>query len=254
MNWAAIHLAARLAQTAYISDLNEARDAFALLGFIALSQYKDDSHQAYVLFSAGGEYTLAISGTRFGHSIGDVLSDADIVPMTLNTISGDLGVSRGTYEGLDKLWTWARSLAPSGEVWTVLGHSLGGERALLLGIQMPPQCVKAVYAFEAPKCADAATWRVLKSHLDKSINVVNGNDLWFGWPFVSEWSHPPVSHIHLLENHGEYAMIDSGEWPHATSAADHDISLVIERLGMICSAPALASAADAGKTESAMLP
>lgn len=228
MDWHATLLAARLAEAAYVDDLADARNVFGALGFIALAQYKDASHQAYVLYR-NDEYTLAISGTRFGRSLGDLLSDADLLPCAVGITYGE--VSHGAYQGLGKLWDWAISKAPMGQQFDVVGHSLGGERALLSGLVAANRC-RNVYAFEAPKCANAAAWAMMSKHVEKSVCVVNGKDLWAGWPLVSEWSHPPVQHYHLLDE--GFAVLAPGVSPEAIDPGDHDIALVVKRLAQIC--------------------
>jgi Lipase (class 3) len=134
---------------------------------------------------------LSISGTRFGQSVGDLLDDAYILPTDLG---GGVRVTSGAYSGMDALWAWAKSLVRTDSVWHVAGHSLGGQRALLTGLFVSVERIGSISAFEAPRTGNAALWSRLAPSLGNATHVRNGEDLWFGWPFISEWSHPPHPH------------------------------------------------------------
>lgn len=239
MNWAAILAAARRAQAAYIEDADAAKVAFVALGYTVLGQYENGDHQAYVLRAVDGAIHLAISGTRFGQSLGDLLDDAYILPTDLG---GGARVTSGAYSGMDALWAWAKSLVPADSVWNVSGHSLGGQRALIAGLFLPIEQIAAIYAFEAPKTGNAALWARLAPSLANAVCVCDGNDLWFGWPLVSEWSHPPRPHIHLLP--AGFEIIEPGDWPPAFDADDHDVELDVSRIAAIAGAnqPSLVTA------------
>lgn len=231
MNWRSLHLAAQLAQAAYFDTLVEATPVFNSLGHRVVGHYTDDDHNAFLLLGPDG-YTVAISGTRFGRSVADVVDDINILGVDL----GDDGarVARGPYGGMAGLWLWALQLAPDDATFSVVGHSLGGERALLSALFIVERRIRQLVAFEAPKCGNDALWARLAMSMTKAVCVCNGMDLWFGWPFISGWSHPPVAHVHLLESGWE--MVGPGDWPAALDAGDHDIALVVERLGKIAGA------------------
>ena len=231
MNWIAIHQAAKLAQAAYSETLAGAVLAFRSMGYTMRGHYINDSHQAFLLTrDSDNSVTLAISGTRFGRSIGDLFADADIGPTDLGN---GLRVASGPYKGMDAMWVWARSLVPADTKWTVLGHSLGGERALLTELFIPASDIMAVYAFEAPKCGSCALWTKVAASLSKATCVINGSDLWSDWPMVSEWSHPPIMHIHTTNVGKGWTMVGPGSWPAGLNPDDHSIAMVVDRLGKI---------------------
>jgi hypothetical protein len=229
MNLANVAAAARRAQAAYIEDAAQARAAFEALGLTFVSQYQDDSHQAVVSRDADGKAYLSISGTRFGSSLGDLVDDArDLATKDLG--SGRL-VSAGAFEGMLDLWKWAHSLSPADTVWNVEGHSLGGQRALFTGVFNSLERVGAIHAFEAPKAANAAFWGWQMPALASAVCVVNGADLWFGWPHISDLSHPPRDHIWLHDDAGGFTVVKPEQWPVGLDPDDHAIELVVKRVG-----------------------
>ncbi len=232
MNWRATYIAAQLAAAAYAETLVQAVLGFNALGYAMLGHYLNADHQAFLLHNADG-YTLAISGTRFGRSLGDLLDDADIVPVDL----GDgVQVAKGPYNGMGAMWVWVQSLthATPDADFAVCGHSLGGERTLLTELFLPATRIRALYAFEAPKCGNDLLWRKLAQSMGKTTTVINGQDLWAGWPLVSTWEHPPMPHVHL--NGATWGWVGPAEWPAAVSPDDHSISMVVDRLGKIADA------------------
>lgn len=233
MNWRATYIAAQLAQAAYAETLVQAVLGFNALGYAMLGHYLNADHQAFLLHAEDG-YTLAISGTRFGRSLGDLLDDADIVPVDLGN---GAEVAAGPYRGLSDMWVWAQSLthvAPDAD-FAVCGHSLGGERTLLTELFLPASRIRALYSFEAPKCGNASLWCKLAASMGKATCVINGQDLWAGWPLVSSWSHPPMPHLHLDTVGWNWAGLAAG-WPAAVSPDDHSIAMVVERIGKIAGA------------------
>lgn len=231
MDWAAIEAAARRAEAAYIEDPAPATTAFTALGDTVLGRYENGDHQAYVLRAADGAVHLAISGTRFGQSVGDLIDDAYILPTDLG---GGARVTSGAYSGMDVLWAWAKSLVPAGTVWRVTGHSLGGQRSLLTGLFLPVDQIGSIFAFEAPKTGNAALWKRLLPSLANAVCICDGEDLFFGWPLVSEWTHPPRSHIHLLSS--GFEIVEPGNWPPALNPDDHAVELDVSRIAAIVAA------------------
>lgn len=229
MNWRAVYVAAQLAQAAYAETLASAVLQFQALGYACLGQYLNGDHQAFLLHDDDG-YTLAISGTRFGRSLGDLLDDADIVSVD---VGGGRHIAEGPQRGLAQMWYWVESYTnvTPGATIMVCGHSLGGERTLLTELYWPAERIRALYAFEAPKCANGPLWASLSKSMAKATCVINGHDMWAGWPLVSGWEHPPLLHVHLLPVGLE--MVGPGTWPLADRPQDHDISVVVERLKVI---------------------
>lgn len=227
MNRAAIVAAAKRAQAAYILDDAGARAAFEGLEQTFLGRYENDSHQAVVSQDVAGACYLSISGTRFGHDLGDLLEDLHI---TGKDLGNGMRVAAGVYDGMQAMWDWAERLVPAGATWNVEGHSLGAERALLAGLFLPAAHVGAIHAFEAPRCGNAALWAHLMPTLANAGCVVDGADLWFGWPQASEWLHVPLPHIWLLDDAGHADLIMPDKWPEGDNPDDHDIARVVERL------------------------
>jgi hypothetical protein len=217
MDWAAIEAAALRAEA-----------AFEAMGHTWIGRYENADHQACLSRDAAGNVCLSISGTRFGQSIGDLLDDAYILPTDLG---GGASVTSGAYGGMDELWAWAKSLVPTGTVWHVCGHSLGGQRSLLTGLFVPIAQIGSIAAFEAPKTGNAALWARLAPSLANATLVCDGEDLWFGWPIVSEWSHPPLPHIHLLPT--GFEIVEPGNWPPAINPGDHAVELDVSRISAI---------------------
>jgi hypothetical protein len=243
MNFQKVLLAAKVANAAYIGDLTEATNAFGVLGYGVLDRYRDNDHQVYLLSSAEG-MTLAIAGTRVLHSIGDLKDDLDFSALNISAQGAGIKVAgrvaNGAFKGMHAIAHWAGKIVGDANLggdatFDIIGHSLGGERALLCACFVSPKNVRGVYAFESPKCADEAFWASAADYLLKTTVVVNGNDLWAGWPFVSEWSHPPILHMHLLGD-GKYELVMPDALPTMYSPADHDIEAVIKRLEDITTA------------------
>lgn len=226
MNRAAVLAAACRAQAAYILDDADARAAFEGLGLTFIARYENDSHQAVVSVDGERAY-LSISGTRFGHDLGDLLDDLHV---GAHDFGGGAQAPAGVVEGLDEVYAWAASLMPPGTTWHIEGHSLGGERALMSGMFLPAAQIAAVHAFEAPKCGNPALWLQLAPVLERTVCVVNGADLWFGWPQAAAWLHPLILHQWLKDNAGHAEQIMPTAWPGGTAPGDHDISLVVNRL------------------------
>ena len=228
MDWQLLLAAVKRAQAAYANDEGAAQAAFEALGHAWVGWYENGDHQACLTRDAVGAVCLSISGTRFGRSAGDLLDDAYILPTDLGA---GARVTSGAYAGMDVLWAWATSLVPAGTVWHVAGHSLGGQRALLTGLFVPADEIGSISAFEAPKTCNAALWERLAPSLAKATCVCNGDDLWFGWPIVSEWMHPPLPHIHLLA--AGFEIVEPGHSPLALNDADHAVELVDLRIAAI---------------------
>ena len=228
-DWKQLHHSAQLAEAAYIDTMAAAVSAFNALGHVVVARYLDGDHQAFLLHSSEG-LTLAIAGTRFGRSLGDLLDDADIVATEL---AAGARVASGPYSGMGDLWRWALGHAAPGSTFAVCGHSLGGERTLMTELFLPAERIRYLHAFEAPKCGNAAFWASIAKSVSKATCVINGSDLWAGWPLVSEWSHPPIPHIHLLGDPGRWEMVGPQSWPDAIDPNDHAIGLVAKRLGDI---------------------
>lgn len=229
MNWAAILAAARRAQAAYIEDAGQAQAAFEALGHTFLGQYQNASHQAVVSL-AGGEVCLSISGTRFGQSLGDLMSD---INLDLIDVGDGAKVTQGAYEGLADMWAWAQSKADAGAVFNVEGHSLGAWRTYYTPLFLPRERIGRTHCFESPKAANAAFWN--RYGLPDTVSTVNGSDIWFGYPFLGDdVIQRPADHIWLKST--GFQIISPTQWPRGFSPSDHSIDLVVQRIEAISAA------------------
>lgn len=231
MNLANVLAAVKRSAAAYIEDAAQARAAFEALGLTFVSQYRNDSHQAVVSRDAEGRAYLSISGTRFGRSLGDLFDD--VRDLETKDLGGGRLVSAGAFEGMLDLWNWAHSLAPADAVWNVDGHSLGGQRAMYTGVFNAIDRIGEIHAFEAPKAANKAFWDWQMPALASAVCVVNAADLWFGWPQISDLSHPPRDHLWLHDDAGAFTVIKPDQWPGGADPADHAIELVAKRMQAI---------------------
>jgi hypothetical protein len=227
MDWAATLAAARRSQAAYIEDPAQSKEAFEAMGLTWLGMYANDSHQAVLSRDASNVY-LSISGTRFLSRLGDLLDDLFIQSIDLG---GGCKVSSGVYTGLGAMWVWAKHLVPRGTVFHIDGHSLGAERGLVSCALLPANQIGQIWAFEAPKPANAAFWARYANVVSKATTTVNQTDVWYGWPFISEYEHPPYPAIWLQPT--GYQMIMPSEWPRGYSMPKHDIGMVVSRIAAI---------------------
>lgn len=237
MNWAAISAAARRAQTAYIIDPAQAKAAFEALGDTWIGQYQDSDSQAALSIDSSGATCLSISGTRFSAGkIGDLFDDVQIEAVD---VGDGAKVTRGAYESAKEIWDWALKLAPTGTVFNVCGHSLGGWRTAYTPLFIPAAQIGALHAFEPPKGANLAYYQKYAKELAALVIVGNGLDVWFGYPRLGDWMHRPGAMVHLQQT--GFQLIDTSKWPGGLSLSDHSIDLVVSRLQAIAataSAPA----------------
>jgi hypothetical protein len=233
MNFASVLAAAQRAQAAYIDDAGKARAAFEALGLFFIGQYQNDSHQAVLSQDAAANVYLTISGTRFSQGkICDLLDDIDLEPVS---VGDGAMVTRGAYEGLDAMWSWAQNLAPADAIFNVEGHSLGAWRARYTPLFLARSRIGLLHSFESPKGANAAYWSKYEGELATLVSVVNGRDLWVSWPFIGEWCHPCRDQI-WLQSEG-FQINTPTQWPGGRAISDHDIDLVVTRLQQIVLSP-----------------
>lgn len=232
IDWKECALAARRANSAYLETEAEAKAAFAVLGDLYISRYVDGSHQVVISVDERGNPWVSISGTRFSEGkILDVLADVSLDPVNLS--SGG-SVTKGAYEGMDKVWEWALSIVPAGVDINVCGHSLGAARTHLTPLFV--KNIGALYSFESPKFVDKDYYVKYAEPLSKMVCVLNGADLWAGWPwFDSRWSRPLNPHIWLTD--GWYSVIKADQWPGGKSNADHDMDSVQAKIDAIAVHP-----------------
>jgi hypothetical protein len=227
MDFAPVLAAAKRAQAAYVMDPAQAKKAFEALGHEFIGQFKDSDSQAVVSRDTAGKVYLSISGTRFGKSLGDLADDLYFRPVDV----GGASVSFGGYDGLIDVWKWAKNLVPADTVWNVEGHSLGGQRALYSPLYLAKDQIGAIHAFESPKGADSRFWVKYADPLKAAVHTVNAADIWYGYPWLSPYSHPDADVIWLKDS--GYSIIKPTQWRRGFSLDDHSIDLVVNRLQAI---------------------
>jgi hypothetical protein len=208
--------------------------AFAALGCTVLGRFCNDSHQAVAHRTPDGRATLTHSGTRVSEGtlaehFCDLAADVDYAPLDL----GDgVQVATGAHDGLDEVWAWAISLFGPGEAVDVEGHSLGGQRACLTPLYLPPERIRQLRAFEPPKAANAAFWARYAGACVGLTTLVHGRDPWAGWPWISEGlTHQPAPLLWLHD--GTWSW--STTWQPGTllSCADHGPDSVVAALAAL---------------------
>lgn len=63
-----------------------------------------------------------------------MFDDIDLAPVN---VDGGALVTRGPYESAKEIWDWALKLVPTGTVFNVCGHSLGGWRTAYTAMFIP---------------------------------------------------------------------------------------------------------------------
>lgn len=229
MDLAAITLAAKRADAAYLIREAASRAAFEALGDTWIAMYQNASHQAVISADAHGGTHLSISGTRVsGWRPMDVLADVSL--RALSVPGGT--VTEGVYEGMQLLWDWVFAIIPSNNVVNVAGHSLGAARTHLTPVFLPRQQIGELASFEAPKFIRSDFYAAHAEALADMACVLNGGDLWASWPWKNPiWNaRPQVMHQWLRDDTGAFEMIPGSRWPGGIDADDHDIARVIGRL------------------------
>lgn len=233
IDWAACALAAKRANAAYLIDPAQSKAAFQALGDVWSDIYSDSNNQAVMSVDPAGRTHLSISGTRASSlKLADIFDDVSLDPHPVN---GGC-VTDGVISGMQDVWNWALSVAPSGAVFNVCGHSLGASRTHLSPLFLPAAQIGALHSFEAPKFADARYYSTYAAELAGMVCVLNGRDSWCAWPWVDpRWqSRPQQDHVWLKSS--GFSMIPASQWPGLGSFADHGIDLVQSRVEAIAAA------------------
>lgn len=223
--------AARLAQAAYIMDDARLGEQLQAMGHTLIDQYADRDSQAMLSIGPDGSVHLSLSGTRFSdHKIGDLIDDMDLFPVD---VGNGAAVTHGPYESAAEIWEWARRRAPSGAIFNVCGHSLGGWRCSYTPLFVPSKQIGTLHAFEPPKGANAKYYKMYEAELAEMVIVGNSSDVWFGYPRLGGWLHRPGPMLWLRDD--GYRVIDTKDWPGGFDFSDHSIDLVVDRLARLTS-------------------
>jgi hypothetical protein len=234
MDWAAIALAAKRANAAYLIDREQSKAAFEALGDVWLGIYSDADNQAVMSLDVGGRVHLSISGTRASSfKLADLFDDVSLDP---HPVKGGT-VTDGVISGMQDVWSWALSVAPKDAVISVAGHSLGAARCHLTPLFLPPAQIGSLHSFEAPKFLGADFYATYAAELAGMVCVLNGRDTWAAWPWIDpRWqARPQQDHIWLTT--AGFAVIPASQWPGAGSFADHGMDVVQARCEALAAAP-----------------
>lgn len=240
MDWAAIALAARRANSAYLIDAAKSKAAFEALGDVWSSIYSDANNQAVLSVDPSGATHLSISGTRASSlKLQDVFDDMSLDP---HPVKGGT-VTEGVISGMQQVWDWALSVAPRGAVFNVAGHSLGGSRCHLTPLFVPAAQIGTLHSFEAPKFCGADFYATYAVELANMVCILNGRDTWAAWPWIDpRWqARPKQDHIWLRSS--GFAVIPANQWPGLGSFSDHSMDVVQARVEKIAAAADLKPAA-----------
>lgn len=239
INWQAAALACARANAAYLIDAASSKVAFEALGDVWIGQYANASHQAVLSADAAGETHLSISGTRASSlKLMDVFADVSLEPVS---VKGGT-ITQGVVDGMRQMWDWVLETVPDGDIVHVAGHSLGGSRAQASPAFVDAARLGAIHSFAAPKfiAADFFT-----SHADvvaQMVCVLDGSDGWASWPwFDPRWTaRPPIDHIWLKSDAGDFQMIPGQQWPDGWVFADHSVDRYQARIEKVASEQTIA--------------
>lgn len=235
MDWHALARACRRANAAYIEDDNASRAAFAALGDNWIGQTQGRSYQAVLSTDGPGKTWLSISGTRASQGrMADVLRDIQLDPVA---VSGG-HITAGVAEDMDEIWCWAQKTAPTGTVFQITGHSLGGARAEASVAYVKPEQIGSIYSFASPKFIAADLFASHAEVFKRLIAVCSGSDGWCSWPwFDHRWQNrAPVPTVWLKDGDGFQILPDGNQWPGGWDFSDHDIDEYQKRIDKIAAA------------------
>ncbi|MPW16888.1 hypothetical protein GCT13_08070 [Paraburkholderia sp. CNPSo 3157] len=243
MDWQALVLACRRANASYIENDDASKRAFEALGDVWVSQLQDDSHQAVLSVDSSGATWLSISGTRSSDGqLADVWRDVQLAPVEIN--GGH--VTQGAASGMQNVFDWALSTAPSGAALNLTGHSLGAVSVSVAPAYVPAGRIGKIFSVAAPKFIAADFFTSHAAVFQRLTACVNSADGWASWPwFDRRWQYrAPVQTVWLKNDQGAFQMLDDGnKWPGGWRFSDHDIDSYQARLASISamsSAPGVA--------------
>ena len=233
IDWQALALACRRANAAYVENDADSKAAFEALGDVWIGQFQDSSRQATLSVDPSGATWLSISGTRASQgALGDVLRDLQLKPVTIKGGTVTLGVQ----DGMDHVFDWALSTAPTGTVLNLTGHSLGSCRVQIAPAYVPANQIGAMYGFAAPKFISKEFFAAHAAVFQRLVPVVDASDGWASWPwFDPRWQcRAPVQTAWLKDAPGAFQLLaDGNQWKGGWVFADHDIDRYQARIQAI---------------------
>jgi hypothetical protein len=220
---------------AYEMDDAVARTMFTHLGCKVLGRLSTDNCQGVASIAADGRQLLTGAGTRFSegpliYRFSDLAQDIHFYPYRL---PGGGAVASGALDRMHALWAWAEPLFDPTQPVHFEGHSLDGQSMLLAPAVVAYDRIASITAWEPPKAADAAFWRVHAGIIDRILQVVHGDDPFFAWPPLgSDLQHAPARTLWLRTPSGWSSITGSDGWsgPSILAEPDHDTTTVISAL------------------------
>lgn len=213
--------AARLSAAAYVDDRAAREAAIAALSLSAVDTYENGDHRALLCGDGRGRFVLVLCGTRFSDgNLHELFDDEDVLPVELPF---GLKVMAGFHAGMADLYKWALDRLPAAAPIELTGHSLGGARAHLAPLFIDPPRIRQITSFGAPKAANRAYWATYAGVPLR--RVVNGRDLWAGYPWLGDWVQPaPLYWLDARPSGGaEILTTTEDRWPGGIRAGDHSI-------------------------------
>ena len=203
VDWAGLLASINRCTAVYEEDDSTAREAFAALGCTVLSRVSTAEHQAVVHIDPDGYKTLTISGTRV--SDGTIAQKSTDLFADLHFASLGVGqgarVATGAYDGMEPVFALALRFLEPGERLRVEGHSLGGQRTHLAPLFVPLAQLDRMIAWAPPKLGNDIYYELYDAWFDRCVTVVNKNDPWAAWPWLTTLlQHPPKPLLHLHDD------------------------------------------------------
>jgi pimeloyl-ACP methyl ester carboxylesterase len=156
VDWSRLALMARAASAAYVRDSVAAEKAFEALGMQYVTMLGNG--QCYVTIARwDGRMVWAIRGTQFssGFSLPQLLDNERVLPVTRPGMPGQ--AMDGYFTPLAQLYDDVLHKFVEGPI-DVVGHSMGGVRALLTAALLPRDLELRITALAAPKGATKEFW------------------------------------------------------------------------------------------------
>ena len=227
VDWAQLALDAKLASIAYIRDEPTAKQALEALWFEFVAIVGNG--QCYVtICRKGGVTHFLIRGTQVmsGFSLSQLLDNERVMPVEVEG-----------YEGapMDGYWTPLQSLYDSELVkyvssyMRVIGHSMGGVRALLTMALLPLATTAWIVAFAPPKGATMRFWQ--NAYMKRGLPMIVGrhDDFALNHPIVAAASYgycQPGPILDIGRDDGNPCFVT--DWPILNeSIADHSVDLYV---------------------------
>lgn len=213
--------AAQLANTVYLGSTDSTQKALSPLGHTLLTRVSDDDYQVIITRKQGLNYVVFAGSRPMIEYPEDWIDDSDFIPND-DTLPGAFP---GFCNGLVKMWQTKLLLHiyPAFPYCRIIGHSLGGARALLTPLFFSPDFIHSIVTFGAPKVLSINAIKEYPSH--KAFQIIHDRDTLASWPPGDDYRHPDP--VYLLT---QGSLKATSELPDATEPEDHLIASYIATL------------------------